>query len=142
MGDSRAYGAAERAVQAVEEQVRVVRHGLEMRLGVKTSGKHPSWFIERAADLLSKSQVGEDGNTGCQRLKGKKYRSDEVEFGEKVLSVLKRSSRTSRVMSFSPRRKSLTIEAVLVVVSFAFLHGQPQRVDERRWRQWKGSSSG
>ena len=104
MGDSRANGAAERAVQAVEEQVRVVRHGLERRLGVKTSGKHPSWFIERAADLLSKYQEGEDGNTGCQRLKGKKYRSDEVEFGEKVLSVLKRGAREHQGSSCLSRR--------------------------------------
>ena len=41
VGDSRAKGAAERAVQAVEEQVKMTKHGLEMRLGVKTGAKHP-----------------------------------------------------------------------------------------------------
>ena len=60
VGDSRANGAAERVVQAVEEQVRVVRHGLEMRRGMKISGKRSfvCWLIEHAGDLLSKYQVG------------------------------------------------------------------------------------
>ena len=60
VGDSRANGAAERAVQAVEEQVGVVRHGLEMRLSILVCGKHPvmSCLIEHAGDLLSEYQVG------------------------------------------------------------------------------------
>ena len=68
VGDSRANGAAERVVEAVEEQVRVVRHGLEMRLRMKISGKHPvvCWLLEHADDLLSKYQVGEDCKTGHQ----------------------------------------------------------------------------
>ena len=101
VGDSRAYGAAECAVQAVEEQVRVVRHGLEMRLGMKISGKHPvvCWLNEHAGDLLSKYQVGEDGKTGYQRLKGKKCRGDEVKFGEKLHYRLKRRARQEKLMS-------------------------------------------
>ena len=45
--------------------------------------------------------MGEDGNTGCRRLKGKKYRGDDVEFGEKVLSLLKRGARQEKL---EPRR--------------------------------------
>ena len=57
VGDSRANGAAERAVQAIGEQVRVQRRGLEQRLGLKLSGKHPvmSWLVEHAADLTISS---------------------------------------------------------------------------------------
>ena len=86
VGDSRSNGAAEQAVQAVGEQVRVLRRGLEQRLGVKLSGKHPvmSWLVEHAADLLSRYQVGDDGRTGYERLKGKKCKMEMVEFGEKV----------------------------------------------------------
>ena len=40
VGDSRANGAAERAVQAIAEQVRVIRQGLEQRLELRLSGKH------------------------------------------------------------------------------------------------------
>jgi hypothetical protein len=86
VGDSRANGAAERAVQAIGEQVRVLRCGLEQRLGVKLSGKHPvmAWLVEHGADLLSRYVVGEDGRTGYERLKGKKCTTEAVEFGEKV----------------------------------------------------------
>ena len=54
VGDSRANGAAERAVQAIAEQVRVIRRGLEQRLELRLSGKHPvtAWLVERAAAPL------------------------------------------------------------------------------------------
>ena len=86
VGDSRANGAAERAIQAVEEQVRVIKNGLETRIGMKISGKHPVtfWLIEHAADLLTKYAVGEDGKTAYERMKGKPYLGDVVEFGEKI----------------------------------------------------------
>ena len=72
VGDSRANGAAERALQAIAEQVRVIRRGLEQRLELRLSGKHPvtAWLVERAADLLSKYHVGDDGKTGYERWKG------------------------------------------------------------------------
>ena len=41
VGDSRANCAAERAIQAVEEQVRVIKSGLETRIGMAMSGKTP-----------------------------------------------------------------------------------------------------
>ena len=86
VGDSRTNGAAERAAQAIAEQVRVLRRGLEQRLGLRLSGKHPvtAWLVEHAADLLSKYQVGDDGKTGYERWKGKKFQQEEIEFGEKI----------------------------------------------------------
>ena len=86
VGDSRANGAAERAVQSVSEQVRVIRRGLEQRLGLKLSSKHPvmTWLVEHSADLISKYQVGEDGKTAYERWKGKRFTMEEIEFGEKI----------------------------------------------------------
>jgi hypothetical protein len=86
VGDSRANGAAERAVQSVSEQVRVIRRGLEQRLGLKLSCKHPvmTWLVEHSADLISKYQVGEDGKTAYERWKGKRFTMEEIEFGEKI----------------------------------------------------------
>ena len=86
VGDSRANGAAERAVQAVGEQVRVLRKALEDRVGYRLSGTHPvlAWLIEHSADVLSKFLVGDDGKTAYERLKGKKYEKELVEFGERV----------------------------------------------------------
>ena len=47
VGDSRANGATERAVQAVGEQIRVLRHALELRVGRRFLGYHPvtAWLI-------------------------------------------------------------------------------------------------
>ena len=47
VGDSRANGAAERAVKAVGDHVRVLREGLQARLGVVLKGRHPvmAWLV-------------------------------------------------------------------------------------------------
>ena len=44
-----------------------------------------TWMVEHAADLLDKFLVGPDGRTAFERLKGKKYRGETVEFGRKIL---------------------------------------------------------
>ena len=74
-------------VQAIAEQVRVIRRGLEQRLDLRLLEKRPvtAWLVERAADLLSKYQVGDDGKTGYERWKGKPFHGEEIEFGEKIL---------------------------------------------------------
>ena len=73
-------------MQAIAEQVRVIRRGLEQRLELRLSGKHPvtAWLVERAADLLSKFQAGDDGKTGYERWKGKPFHGEEIEFAEKI----------------------------------------------------------
>ena len=43
-----------------------------------------AWPVEHAAVALSKYQVGDDGRTAYERLKGKKSQQETVEFGEKV----------------------------------------------------------
>ena len=85
-GDSKANGVSERAVRAFGDQLRAVRGGLELRLGVRIPGKHciTSWMIEHSADLLNKFSVGADGRTAYKRLKGKDYKGAIVEFGERV----------------------------------------------------------
>ena len=85
-GDSQANGAAERAVQSVGEQVRAIRAGLEQRLGAQIPGAHPltCWIVEHASDLLNKFLKGDDGKTPCQRLRGKIFKGNMVEFGERV----------------------------------------------------------
>ena len=56
VGDSRANGRAEIAVLAIGEQVRVLQRGLERRLGLKVSWKHPvmAWLVEHSADVFFK----------------------------------------------------------------------------------------
>lgn len=81
-GDSRANGAGERGVQTLGEQARVVRYGLELRLGVKIKGLHAlTWLVGHCADALSKYIVGVDGRPPCERWKVKpaKQATDEGE---------------------------------------------------------------
>ena len=76
VGDSQANGAAERAVQAVGEQVRVLRlSNYELVDGFQD--------IEPAADMVSKFLVGDNGRTAYERAKGKRH-DKPAEFGELV----------------------------------------------------------
>ena len=73
-------------MQSVSEQVRVLRSGLESKIKAKLPGSHPvmCWLVEHSTDLLNKYQRGEDGRTAYQRLRGKVWDHQMVEFGEKV----------------------------------------------------------
>lgn len=70
----------------MSEQVRVVRQGLEGRLGIKVRSSHPvaAWMVEHAADVISKYEVGADGCTGYERMKGKPCSHEIVDFGENI----------------------------------------------------------
>ena len=43
-----------------------------------------TWFVQRATGCISKYQVGEDGKTSYEQLKGKPISRPAVEFGEKI----------------------------------------------------------
>ena len=96
VGDSRSNGIAERAVQSVAEQIRVLRTALEAKLKAKVPGNHPviCWLIEHSADLLNKYQKGDDGRTAYHRLRGKSWNHEMVEFGEKVHYRINRKALT------------------------------------------------
>ena len=77
---------AGRAAQAIAEQVRVTRRGLEQRPELRLSGKHPvtAWLVERAADFLSKYQVGDDGKTCHECWKGEPFHGEQIEICGKI----------------------------------------------------------
>ena len=84
--DSKANGVAERAIQSIEKQLRVLKLALERNLKAKIGAEHPCfpWLVEHTADILTKFVVGRDGMTGWERLKGRKYNGLLFEFGTKV----------------------------------------------------------
>ena len=43
-----------------------------------------AWIPQHAGFLLSRFQVSKDGKTAYERLKGKAYRGELVDFGERV----------------------------------------------------------
>ena len=72
-GSSGSNGVIERAVQAIEGQVRTLKLALESRIGGTIPSDHDivPWIVEHAAVIINKGQVGADGKTAYERLKGK-----------------------------------------------------------------------
>ena len=67
VGSSASNGVAERGVQTVEGQIRVL-----------------VWLVEFAGTVINRYEVGRDGKTPFERLRGKQSRLIGLEFGEKV----------------------------------------------------------
>ena len=87
VGSSASNGVVERGIQSVEQQVRVMRSALEARWKVKLnvySAIWP-WLVEYAAVILNRMEVGKDGKTAYERLKGKLAKAYGFEFGEAAL---------------------------------------------------------
>jgi len=86
-GDSRANGLAERAVQSVEEMIRVHKLALESKTGVRLEVRHAlfAWLVEHCADCLNKRVVGADGRTAWERVHGRRYHGEMLEFASKVM---------------------------------------------------------
>ena len=70
----------------MEGQIRVLKDTLEMRLEVQISSNHNilSWLVEFAGTVVNRYEVGRDGKTPYERLRGKQLRLIGFEFGEKV----------------------------------------------------------
>ena len=84
---SQSNGIVERGVQAVQGMVRTLRSAVEDRWGVQLDVGHAvwPWLVEYAGYLLTRCEVGHDGKTPYERLKGKKARLQGMEFGEGIL---------------------------------------------------------
>ena len=67
--------------------VRTYRDALESRYEMEINGKHHAipWMICHAAAMISRFRVGKDGRSAMQRLKGKRCRKGQGEFGECVM---------------------------------------------------------
>ena len=67
--------------------MRTHKIALEAKNGERLNISHSAigWMIEHCADLLNKCQVGIDGRTPSERLKGKKYGGTFMEFGSLVM---------------------------------------------------------
>ena len=93
-GDSKGNGHAERAVRSIEEAIRLQKLALEGRLKEKLLVSHPvfAWLVEFAADVLNKMQVGKDGRTGFERVKGKRFRGQILPLGVPVMARISGSA--------------------------------------------------
>ena len=87
VGSSQSNGVIERAMQSIEGQLRVLKLALERRWMAEIPVHHLvlAWAVEYASFLLNRFEVGHDGKTAYERLKGKRATTLAIEFGEKVL---------------------------------------------------------
>ena len=85
--DSQSNGLAERAVQAAEEQTRVLKLALEQRINGKIPANHPviAWLLQHATDLITKIEKKKNGRTSYEMIKGKPYSGELAEFGQRVM---------------------------------------------------------
>ena len=85
-GDSKANGLAEKGVQDVAAQIRLLKLAIEAKLQCKIPINHTiiAWIMEFAPSTLNCFSVGRDGKTAYERLKGRKFKIPMVEFGERV----------------------------------------------------------
>ena len=95
VGESQSNGKAEAAVQAVEDQIRVMKAALESRLSARIPSQHPvmKWMVEYAAVILNKYAVQPSGRTAYHDLHGKRVSERLVEFGETVLHFVPKKHR-------------------------------------------------
>lgn len=87
VGDHQSNGAIENAIKNIRGMIRTVRDAAETRLGenIKDDSVLMPWLVEHAANLVTMCQVGRDGRTPHERLRGKRPPQALVPFGEKVL---------------------------------------------------------
>lgn len=101
VGSSGSNGIVERAVQGIEGQVRALLLELVFRLGVEVGANEPivAFLPEYAAYLMNRLEVGKDGKTAYERVKGKCGTVVGVEFGEKVLWKKKKGDKMAKLRS-------------------------------------------
>ena len=83
VGESKAHGTAEQSVQAVGNQLRTMKRGLERRLGIGLPVQHAfiAWLLTHAAETLNRYNVNEAGRAPYFMWKGRPYRGDMLEVG-------------------------------------------------------------
>ena len=105
VGESQSNGRAERAVQALEDQVRTLLGELEDRLDVRFKADHAvvSWLVEYAAVLINKYHpVEATGLTAYQHLHGQPAGERLAYFGERDYSFSHRSADALILISDGP----------------------------------------
>ena len=62
---------------------------MESRIGIRIEGKDYifTWLVRHAAASMNRYQVGDDGRTAHERLRGRKFKRDVAEIGESVMYI-------------------------------------------------------
>ena len=92
-------GVVERCVWDVEGQIRALFLAFQEKIGRELDARERivTFIPEYAAYLMNRIEVGKDGKTGYERVKGKKPTVLGVEFGEKVLYKVRFGSKMEKI---------------------------------------------
>ena len=103
--DPQANGEAERAVQELKAQLRVIKLSLENRIKAKIpeTSAMLEWMIPHASDCINRYLVGKDGRTAFYRVHNKQFAATVFEFGEQVMAKPKRHPKTARTSPLASR---------------------------------------
>ena len=87
VGGHESNGTVERAIRAIGNTVRTLKIATEQSCNVELDSTCPAlqWLVQHAGAILSsRFEVGADGRTPYQRLKGKECKAKIPSFGEQV----------------------------------------------------------
>jgi len=72
--------------QTLAGQIRALRHALQLRVGERIAADAPvmAWLIRHAGWLITRFSMGTSGRTPYEQLRGRGYRGELVEIGERV----------------------------------------------------------
>ena len=85
--DSRSNGLIESVIKSIQGKIRTMTDALESRLGIKIKDEHPSlpWLVRHAGFIRSRFHIDESGRSPYEKWKGKSFKKELVEFGERVM---------------------------------------------------------
>ena len=142
-GSHASNGAAERAILEVARQVRTLVHALETRYPgyrLKTEGHVFPWLVRHASWLITRFLVKDDGRTPYERLRGRDYKGEIVDYAEVVHYKLE----AERVGKLDPQAsvgvwlgKSLSSDEHLIGTSQGIRRCRSiwRRPENKRWEQ-------
>jgi len=86
VGESGSNGEVENAIKECTGQFRTLKCKLEDNYGFRLLASHAAmpWLVRYAAETIFRHKVGQDGKTARERLRGRKFKRELVEFGECV----------------------------------------------------------
>ena len=86
VGESKANGDIENAIQQLQGQVRTIKDQVQFHAKVKIPVAHPllAWLIPFASLTITRYSVGSDGRTAYERVKGRSCRRPMACFGESI----------------------------------------------------------
>ena len=80
--ESQSLGGVNVQISIRQAQVRTLRDACGQRMDGHSAAV--PWMVQHAAGILNRYRVGRDGRTAYQRVKGRRFQKDTVEFGECV----------------------------------------------------------